>query len=100
MTNHTPTPWNTARVFVDSNQDDILLFGKNSDKSAHTIADCGVWSDPTDQANAQFIVHAVNNHDSLLKACKTLQEWLNSHFGTSEHRKLIDDAIAQAEVKS
>jgi hypothetical protein len=36
----------------------------------------------------------------LLEACRELQKWLDSHFGTSEHRKLISDAIAKAEGRA
>lgn len=63
-TAHTPTPW---RI-----EDDTIKAGKN-DTHLFDIYECpglGVAA----EANAAFIVRAVNSHDTLVEALETLVE--------------------------
>lgn len=61
----------------------------------------GVTTEDEDNANAQFIVKAVNCHDALLEACKVALgtiEWLESHG--SERAQASKDAITDAITKA
>lgn len=63
---HTPTPWSLGR------QDDYSV--KRVIETANDyIASCdGSESEDVDEANAAFIVLAVNNHDNLVATLKAL----------------------------
>jgi hypothetical protein len=61
MTEHTPTPWNIG--ISDNGRADWVF------ASGQAIADCEFINDKgVTEANAAFIVKAVNNHDALVKA--------------------------------
>lgn len=66
---HTPTPWTVYDAAeacypgIDAARRTVVVFG-NADE------ECGVRGDTPEEAeaNARFIVHAVNCHDDLLEA--------------------------------
>lgn len=67
MSEHTPTPWRLPKVPAEAPDATIVC-----DADGGSIADCtpaGPWI-PEEQAeaNAAFIVRAVNSHDALVKA--------------------------------
>jgi len=88
-TEHTPTPWKLW--------DGTKVYGHEHDGSDVSIVDSSssFLSPETSQANAAFIVRAVNCHEelvALLRECR--------HPGLSEdlyHR--IEKAIAKSEAK-
>ena len=60
-TQHTPTPWAASGVTV---------YGSDGG-ARNTVADttcCGSMTREADEANAAFIVRAVNSHDALVAA--------------------------------
>lgn len=77
---HTPTPWHVSQTgtsvyFVDER----LERGEIEDEQAHpahdtTICECDMDTHPgiDPEANAAFIVRAVNSFDDLLAACEAL----------------------------
>lgn len=66
---HTPTPWTVFNADegcypgIDAGWRTIVMFGSPDE-------DCGIRGDTPEEAeaNARFIVHAVNCHDELLSA--------------------------------
>ena len=92
---HTPTPWKLDKWG--------LIQGDNTDiaNTNDTWVDEGVA-----EANAAYIVKAVNSHEALLKALKNMREdWLTSfetdvNEGDKDAIKILndaDEAIKQAE---
>ena len=72
MTNHTPTPWVCGPEYEDGNPTYIH-------KDGHAIADCSMGYGVEDDANAAFIVKAVNNHDALVQALQALVDNVNDY---------------------
>jgi len=77
-TKHTETPWEIERPFKEKG---LYIQGKNTEIVCQVYPK--QYFDPEDktvmakiqQANAQFIIKACNNHYDLLEACKyTLKE--------------------------
>ncbi len=70
MTTHTPTPWNL-------NPKAVLVI----ESEGITVASCGNANVIRDQweANAAFIVRAVNAHDELLRVVKALESWVDAN---------------------
>lgn len=72
-TAHTPTPWTVTRSKLETDgafdyaisADGVLVLAETFGRDAK-----GGW--PPSQANAEFIVRAVNAHDDLLMALKLL----------------------------
>jgi hypothetical protein len=62
MSEHTPTPW---MALPDESGHETYVVGPKSD---HPVADCQFGFGSEDNANAAFIVKAVNNHDALVRA--------------------------------
>jgi len=91
MTNavsHTPTPWKvttTNEVWMSS------VCGSDGDE----IAQCFKFKNES-EANAAFIVRAVNSHEELLEAAKSLIK-----YGVvgDEYKEQVRQAIAKAEGK-
>ena len=95
---HTPTPWhqvdNTGALVIDLN--------------GNVMAHCAVQDElpmTERQANAAFIVRAVNSHEELIEALKEVTEWLAASCTTSdgaqtEAIKQANSAIARAEGKN
>jgi hypothetical protein len=63
---HTPTPWHwfTGKDVDITEPHMKFLVGANGQGMAHTVG----LQEPTDTANAAFIVKAVNCHDQLVAA--------------------------------
>ena len=76
---HTPTPWGKRRALrpVDGEYD-CGIWAEIEDRP-HVIAECyGRVSDtirPDAEANAAFIVRAVNAHEALVEALNRLERW-------------------------
>ena len=51
------------------------------------------------QANAAFIVKAVNSHELLVEACKEAIKWLQYGQNPNKHRAstILEEALKQAE---
>lgn len=78
MADHTPTPWFKNRKFEVGPRprtDD------QSDGMLHPVAD--VFGD-NKQADAAFIVKAVNNHEALVKALQLLEKAEAFHMNCDE----------------
>lgn len=70
---HTPTPWKFSQTHAHT------LTIRHADGGGEYVAEIRVGDTPelllTDEANARFIVRAVNAHDDLLEALRDLIEW-------------------------
>ncbi|MFK4647174.1 hypothetical protein ABIF96_005748 [Bradyrhizobium ottawaense] len=76
MAEHTPTPWVAEPEYENGNPTYIH-------KDGHGIADCSMGYGMEDDANAAFIVKAVNNHEALvdrLKEARLQIEYMHSKF--------------------
>jgi hypothetical protein len=75
MTDHTPTPW-ISQPFCDDEDHAVFIIGANLGGLAATAPMFPSEIDTVDssraQANAAFIVKAVNNHDALVEALEGL----------------------------
>ena len=101
MKDHTPTPW---KVGVGPNKE-IEIFGPMR-MNAHPIL-ASLEHDPRD-ANAAFIIRAVNCHDELVNTLDESLDWLKACLETVEygdppdwhevraHMKTIDSVLAKA----
>lgn len=93
---HTPTPWYLN--VVDGSQ--LELFAKDEDGSTVCTAlvhgPAGEWRTvgPIHEANAAFIIRAVNAHEDLLNCCKGLAETLEDEFNMLESRVDREEVIA------
>lgn len=88
---HTATPW---RVF---------LYGGVQIGHVDGAAICSMWGDKAEgEANAAFIVKAVNCHDELVNALKAARPFLaiSDDQRASGRLKLVEAAIAKAEGSS
>lgn len=88
---HTPTPWKTGGSFGL----DVLT----SDGNTH-IANCGIYQGENEytqgkQANAEFIVRAVNNHDALVEALNELLDTGIALARRFESHCVSDDEVEQ-----
>lgn len=61
MTEHTPTPWHVGPHYKS---DIESPYGR--------VAECGITRGPRAEADAEFICLAVNRHDALVAALKSL----------------------------
>jgi len=101
-TKHTPLPWETTHDLNDTFNTQIWNSGTET-----LIADCDMLngqSAKTSQANAAFIVKAVNCHYELLEALKMVRDADEDckkdglpRWCTDIARAKIDAAIAKAE---
>lgn len=66
MADHTPTPW---EVFDNGR---LLVIAPGAGWSVFEIEASHQPDRPTHEANAAFIVRAVNAHDDLVKALRTI----------------------------
>jgi len=86
---HTATPWKLLMTMWkdESNEKVYAVYSEQG----HIIADCGVeWGTIADDkdlinANAAYIVKAVNNHEALLEACKEALLQLEDRYDYSKH---------------
>lgn len=81
---HTPTPW-TASVDAVFKDNDCICIVDTDNATAKVI-----------EANAAFIVRAVNSHYAMLAALKELNVYLAGSFPSRAHA-MMDEAIALAE---
>jgi hypothetical protein len=72
MSAHTPTPWT---ALPDENGNETYIVGDRD----QAVADCMMGYGVADDANAAFIVKAVNNHDALVKALDWIVSNPNAH---------------------
>lgn len=87
---HTPTPWKTMTL------NPYIFSGEEPEEIAVARFDMKL---PLDQqkANAAFIVKAVNCHEELLEAAKSMQAEIRRRVGFTA--TAWDEAIAKAEGK-
>ncbi len=91
MSNHTPLPWRVDGVCLDCTP--VSIWSGRSGALAHVYD----FPDPaTKNANAEFIVKAVNCHADLLAACKAVLADRENHC-QSGHLEMLHNAIAKAE---
>ena len=85
MANHTPTPWKAQRDLRHSTNHGTLHDGSPKAWGVYGgYRVCDIlenlpiaWDEDTEaEANAKFIAHAVNNHDTMLEALTRLREWV------------------------
>ena len=92
MEKHTPIPWKLekhnsglgVRIYHETR-----LFGQDM----QFIGSQG-------EANASFIVKAVNSHEALVEACKYALNWINEghqKFDEIHTRMMIEEALKQSE---
>ena len=99
---HTPTPWtvyDAADAYypgIDAARRTVVVFGSADEE-------CGVRGDTPEEAeaNARFIVRAVNSHDEMLEALTLARTFMVDFEGlpeTDAHNplRIVDAAIAKA----
>ena len=98
MSKHTELPW---RVSESKREPNLVKIGTGDGGwlgLAHVFGD----SDEEAEANAEFIVRAVNCHDDLLEACRRAMEAMQKHapiyFNTDICR--LQAQIAKAEKET
>ena len=96
---HTPTPWK----YTGDEDGDFVIWGAG-DKD-NWIANVGgviqpVGSiDPQEKANAEFIVKAVNSHESLIQLLKSAHEiievnWTHNDSDLNKYHELREEWLA------
>ncbi len=91
MTEHTKTPWEYKAPYYDWTAGAIIMNGVIIAKMVKQVTmDC-----ETLNANAEFIVKAVNSHEALVDACK---QALNTFTSTSYESKGDEHGIRWTEV--
>ena len=99
QTKHTPTPWTLTGI----KKQQIRCADKKARQSiiANMVAEWNYSSKTTysltDEANAQFIVKAVNSHDELIEALKEALGWFEHNKLGHRIQPLIKQALAKAE---
>lgn len=89
---HTPTPWmyyENGSVGRDKTPMYTIGFGIG-----------GMLGEVVGEANAQFIVKAVNCHEELLEACKKALKHPENREEESEINYILSQAIAHAEKEA
>lgn len=107
---HTPMPWITGR----GGDGTLRIYGRGKGKAENVVCQFGDGIDDTQvqhkhaEANAEFIVRAVNAHTELKEALIALRTWClanriqpktNDAWGKSAFMR-AEQAIAKAEVQS
>lgn len=95
---HTPTPWKTYRITEDFKYVRPDQFRIKGGKPIRTIAHILPFPDNSEQANMEFIVRAVNNHERLLEACKFALSQNDKEHMREEVCNKLWEAIKQAEA--
>lgn len=83
---HTPTPWLKAELGVVRNEVDNYL-----------VARCIGDTDQEADANAAFIVRAVNSHEAMLEALKLVVRDLKKYGKYEASSVYLELIISQAE---
>lgn len=88
---HTPTPWKVTHQIATDGTNDIVADGK-------FIAHLGgnLNGDSEHEANAEFIVLAVNSHEALLKALKSALTMIRSISRDTEYGALKENTAWKA----
>jgi hypothetical protein len=86
MTDHTPTPWRVISgddyyIAADAYPKEFIGHFKGDDTGDY-VAYVGNRPKDFGEANAAFIVKAVNNHDALVKALEDLLEIEDARIAT------------------
>ena len=92
MTEHTPAPWKAEREF----EDDTPTF---IHKDGRAIADCAMGYGVEDDANAAFIVKAVNSHEALVTALEKIEYAANKASLTDSERLLDIRAMVKGALR-
>ena len=108
---HTPTPWRTAQLGERIAFPNVHITGANGRPVASTMYPMAKsdWK-AEDEANACFIILAVNAHANLLEALERIEllirlaefpsdEWIAAGRQLAELGVLVRDAIALARKK-
>ena len=97
-TKHTPTPWKYRTEGKPHNSH--YAFEITMEKKNHVIAviDRETPTNPEDEANAAFIVKAVNCHDDLVKSLEECLDELTTFL--YDHAKANTPEAAQTEIES
>ena len=94
---HTPTPWRVQKKFEGP---EVAFFAIGTKGWGVAHIQVGDMIDfHTQEANADLIIRAVNNYESLLRAVQMARGYQRLLGGDADERltKLLDNAIAQAE---
>ncbi len=95
-TKHSPTPWECGVAGEDPK---LFLIG-SAPVFFGSVNDCPYHDG---EANARFIIRAVNSHDDLLAACKAMLDIDNpepghqGHITAGEARRMAAAAVRKAE---
>lgn len=95
---HTPTPWRRTGTQIQIDGRYIGSTGPSNIMSNKTAQTQAAAAAPINEANAAFIVQAVNSHDMLLKALCDIQldvDMTNPSYRRAWH--IAETAIALAE---
>ena len=91
MSEHTPTPW-----LATTHNSGMICIGR----AHNSVAAIGT-TNPTNSANAEFIIRACNSHEKLVEACKAAHAFLCSDKPTVSGKIAaglgLEAAIALAE---
>lgn len=99
MAEHTPTPWSISgrKMKPSSEPYGIIITGERSDGFQSSVAFCarhpGIDTSAA-EANAAFIIKAVNNHDALVRALTVAAERLEArghNMGAREAWRMLAD---------
>ena len=117
---HTPTPWRTEWNPTEKGEPATLIMQAHAEMWEKWVATCSWGEDggtekdgdgrrdctaAEAQANAEFIVQAVNSHAALVAACKmVLQRWTFNNYQSHTHTwhdmadcfQVINAALAKA----
>lgn len=79
MNKHTPAPWEKARsIFQTDGEYDFAISAKGVPVLVEVFGRSSDGGHPPAEANADFIVTAVNSHASLTECVKVLREVLEA----------------------
>ncbi len=93
---HTLTPWRLNSITIEDRRSILAHDPEFGDVRVADIPDC---VDGESEANATFIVRAVNSHDALISALQGLFEhcaMVHKHWGDGSNQKEADAAITAA----
>jgi hypothetical protein len=108
---HTPTPWkvriekgqgeNKPRILIegaDAGNVALMKSVRSSERNSYGALTQSYRSNETVEANAAYIVRAVNAHEELVEVVKLIQR-LSFQKGNTELMRRAKQAIAAAEEK-
>ena len=98
MSKHTPTPWQIGITLYP-----YVHFYGPSDAAGFSLAigSCvTAFGKENDEANANFIVMAVNNHDALVGALKIARSWMPQEPGYDMPLACSDLAVVDTALRN